>query len=293
MQTQLRNWLIQSGFPEEIELSPLRGGLGSTALWTFSPSPNAAQLVVRAFPEDSDAVAEREYLAMRAAAEHGVPVPTVIMKGEADGWPVLVTTFATGIAVTQQLARQAERAHAIGLAMGDTMGRLHEVTAPEGLVRSEEAWIDRAGPAVADLRPLFIRMTADTNRLLHLDFHPNNVLMDDERVSAIIDWENTLAGPPHIDLARSRAILRAVKMGGKIPEELHHVFDEFERGLVEGHTGVVGQDPHPELSLAWALAMTVDDLTGHLGKPGSWVTEDVIGHLRDERDQAIAAVVGD
>lgn len=290
MQTQLRNWLIQSGFPEEIELTPLRGGLGSTTLWTFSPSPNAARLVVRTFPEGSDAVAEREYVAMRAAAEHGVPVPTVIMKGEADGWPVLVTTFAPGIAVTQQLARQAERAHAIGLAMGDAMGRLHEVTAPEGLVRSEEAWIARAGPAVADLRPLFIRMT-DTNRLLHLDFHPNNVLMDDERVTAIIDWENTLAGPPHIDLARSRAILRAVKMGGKIPEELHHVFDEVERGLVEGHTGVIGRDPHPELSLAWGLAMTVDDLTRQMGKPGSWVTEAVVAQLRADRDRAIAAVL--
>lgn len=246
MQTQLRHWLIQSGFPEEIELTTLRGELGSTSLWTFSPSPNAAPMVVRTFPEGSHAVAEREYLAMRAAASHGVPVPTVIMKGEVDARPVLVTTFAAGTPVREQLAQQPERAHEIGLSMGAALGRLHKVTAPAGLVKTAEAWIDRAGPAVAHLRPLLAEVP-HADRLLHLDFHADNVLMDGERITAVIDCENTLAGPPHIDLARSRTILRAVKLGRLIPEELHRVFNEVDRGLVEGHAGVIGRDPYPAL----------------------------------------------
>ena len=43
--------------------------------------------------------------------------------------------------------------------------------------------------------------------LLHLDFHPANVLVDGVgRVTGVIDWANAVAGPPVADLARTWAI---------------------------------------------------------------------------------------
>ena len=289
MQQQLRTWLVQAGFPEEIEVIPMRGGLGSTTLWTFSPAPHTAPLVVRVFPEGSDATADREYLAMRAAAAHGVPVPTIVTRGIVDSRPVLVTTFASGTPVTELLGEHPERAHALGLAMGKALGHLHKVDAPDGLVRRDDAWIDRGGPSLAPIRPLLAEIP-NGNRLLHLDYHANNVLAQGDAVTAIIDWENTLAGPPHIDLARSRAILHAVKLGGLVPAAQQAAFDQMESGMVEGHTRVAGVDPHPSLSAAWGMAMTADDLAGQVGKPGSWVTTEVVKRLREERDRLIARV---
>jgi hypothetical protein len=39
------------------------------------------------------------------------------------------------------------------------------------------------------------------------------------------------------------------------------------------------------------MAMTVDDLTGHLGKPEGWVTPALLDTLRRERDALIAAAL--
>ncbi|HEX2282026.1 MAG TPA: phosphotransferase, partial [Thermomicrobiales bacterium] len=272
MQESIRDWLVQAGFPEEIELAPLGSGLGSTTLWTFVPAPNAAPLLARVFREGGERVANREYLAMRAAAAHGIPVPTVVTRGVVSNRPLLVTTFAAGTPVSQALVEDPRRVHELGVRMGEAMGRLHQVVAPEGLVPRADAWIDRGGPALAPIRPLLATIP-NGDRLLHLDYHPDNVLVDGRTVTAIIDWENTMAGPPHIDLARTRAILHAAKVSGRLPEGQQVAVDRLVDGIVQGHATVIGPDPHPALSAAWASAMTADDLAGHLGKPGSWITE--------------------
>jgi aminoglycoside phosphotransferase (APT) family kinase protein len=45
-------------------------------------------------------------------------------------------------------------------------------------------------------------------RLLHLDLHPFNVLIDTAgRISAVIDWANSAAGDPQLDRARTLSIL--------------------------------------------------------------------------------------
>jgi aminoglycoside phosphotransferase (APT) family kinase protein len=39
---------------------------------------------------------------------------------------------------------------------------------------------------------------------IHRDYHPNNVLWLDGRVSGVVDWPNGCLGPPHIDVAWCR-----------------------------------------------------------------------------------------
>lgn len=290
MRDAIRDWLIRAGFPEEIELSPLGGGFGSTLLWTFTPAPRAAPLVARVFQERGERVAEREYQAMRAAASHGVPVPTIVTRGMMESRPVIVMTRAPGETASQIVRESPQRAHAIGLAMGEALGRIHEVVAPVELAPDPEAWIERAGASIEPIRPLLSTLPV-RDRLLHLDYHPNNVLLAAEAVSGIIDWENTTAGPPHIDRARTRAILLSAKLGGQVPRELHGAIDQMLDGITRGHASVIGPDPQPVLSDAWGMAMTVDDLAGHMGKPGSWVTEATLAPLRDERDRLIASVL--
>jgi len=283
----LRTWLAQEGYPGTLELQPMNRGLGSTELWSFRPDPGESKLVVRIFPHGAFRGAEREALAMDAAAGHALPVPDVVARGAIDNRPLLVTSFVQGVPGAHALIANPDQAYAIGRAMGETLGHLHDVVAPEGL-SATGAWIERGGPSLAPLRDAFTALP-DQDRLLHLDYHPLNVLMLDGRVTGVIDWENTLAGPPHMDLARSQAILRAIAIGhveSPVPLDAIAV---FERGLVEGHAATYGPDPHPALSSAWGLAMTVDDLERQAHKPGSPVSPDAVARLTAERDAAIEA----
>jgi aminoglycoside phosphotransferase (APT) family kinase protein len=46
------------------------------------------------------------------------------------------------------------------------------------------------------------------DRLLHLDLHPFNVLVDEQGdVSGVLDWANVAGGHPDLDRARSWSIL--------------------------------------------------------------------------------------
>jgi aminoglycoside phosphotransferase (APT) family kinase protein len=241
------------------------------------------------FGKGADHVAEREALAM-AAAHGGVPVPEIVRRGELAGRPLLVTTFLPGAIASEALMAQPERAFDVGVAIGQTLGRLHAINAPAGLDRPDRSWLDLGGPALDPLRPR-LALVSPSDRLLHLDYHLLNVLVDDGGVTGVIDWENTRVGPPWADLGRSRALLRAAILGyARNPAEREGLA-QVERGLVAGHAEVAGPDPDPALSLAWGLAMTVADLETQLAKPGSPVPPELVARLVAERDAAITNVL--
>lgn len=289
MEDRIRTWVHDKTGTPVHEVVPVAAGLGDTELWRVRGSPDAGDLFFRRFGEGAAATARREALAMGAARAHDVPVPAVLVCDALDDRPVLLTTWCDGISAFESIAASPAMAQAIGDLLGETLGMLHRVAAPDGMA-PPDAWITRGGPALAPLRPQLERVP-NADRLLHLDFHPRNVLMTPDMVEGVIDWTNALAGPPHMDLARSRAILRAVAAGGALPDGMLEALHAYEAGLVEGHTRVAGTDPHPELSAAWGLAMTVDDLTGHLGKPEGWVTPALLDTMRRERDSLIEAAM--
>ena len=288
MQGELRSWLVETGFTEASDLMPMQPGLGSTGLWSFSPTPGAARLVVRIFGEGAHHVAEREFLAMTAAAGGGVPVPEIVRRGEISGCPLLVTTFLPGVQASEALMAEPDRAFDLGVAMGQTLGRLHAIVAPRGLDRPDRSWLAVGGPALEPLRSR-LPTVSPHDRLLHLDYHLLNVLVDGGAVTGVIDWENTRTGPPWMDLGRSRALLRAAMIGYARDPAERETLAQVERGLVAGHAEEAGPDPDPALSLAWGLAMTVADLEAQLAKPDSPVPPELVVQLREERDVAIAA----
>ena len=289
MEDRIAAWVHgKTGTPVR-EVLPVAVGLGETELWRVCRTPGAGDLLLRRFAPGAETSAQREALAMRVAEAGGVPVPTVLVRDALGQRPVLLTTWCAGGTAFEVIAASQARARSIGMLLGETLGGLHRVPAPAGLSPAG-AWIARGGPALAPLRSL-LEGVPNADRLLHLDFHPRNVMMTLGNVEGVIDWENALAGPPHMDLARSRAILRAIAAGGGLPDGMLDVLQQYEIGMVEGHERVAGADPHPELSAAWGLAMTVDDLTGHLGKPDGWVTPALLDTLRQERDGLITAAM--
>jgi len=273
------------------EVVPVAAGLGDTELWRLRRAPEAGDLLFRRFDPGAEATARREMLAMEAAHAHGIPVPLVLACDVMDDRPVLVTTWSDGVLAIEAIETSPSESRSIGMLMGETLGRLHLVPAPAGLSPAD-AWITRGGPALGPLRSQLERVP-NADQLLHLDYHPRNVLMTPGKVESVVDWTNTLSGPPHMDLARSRGILKVVAAGFALTGERLDTNLRYDAGMVEAHARVAGADPHPALSTAWGMAMTVDDLAGHLGKPQGWVTPTLLETLGRERDDLIAAAMNE
>lgn len=287
MQTQIAHWLRELGLPDHTSIEPMTPGLGKTALWRISGADGDGDLVLRVFPGDDGMVADRETLAMRTAKTHGLPVPDIVTTGTIVDRPVMLTSFVPGRTAGTVMKQDSNQARDVGRQLGVLLGELHAIPAPPDLAPAER-WIDRAGPALAPLHPQ-LRALPTRNRLLHLDYHPENVMMLDGAVSAIIDWTNTLPGPPHIDLGRSRATLQMAQSLPNQPAGVVEMLAGFEEGLVDGHASVHGADLHPELSLAWGVSTVCVDFEPQVEKPESWVTADLVAQLQAKRDALIAA----
>lgn len=284
----LREAIRAAGSGIAVDVRPLSGGLGAATLWRVVLSDGRA-CVARVFTEGAARPAERERLAMVAAREGGVRVPSVQAEFEVAGFPVMLIDLVPGRTALDAIRRRPADAARLGRSMGEQLARLHGVVAPSAL--TDEGWLTLGGDALAPLAAL-LRRLPHPDRLLHLDFHPLNVLADDE-VTGVIDWANARSGPPFLDLARSQAIIHAARVAGVLPAAPPgpDPVDELMRGLRDGHAATFGSDPRPAVSRAWALAMTVADVGGHVGRAGSPFTAEVVARLARDRDAAIARAI--
>jgi aminoglycoside phosphotransferase (APT) family kinase protein len=136
---------------------------------------------------DHEQPAHREAEIMSWARAHGVPVPEVF---DADG-PDIVMERVDGPTMLADLARRPWRlfSHAAVLA------RLHAQV--------------HAVPGLEWLRTPF----GDGGSLLHMDLHPENVLMS-PRGPVVIDWEGAARGPAEADLALCWVVVATSEVPG-------------------------------------------------------------------------------
>jgi tRNA A-37 threonylcarbamoyl transferase component Bud32 len=136
--------------------------------------------VLRRFRASGDP--EREALVMGHAHRHGYPVPRVLGVSP----DALVLDRIEGPTMLDELRRRpwTLRPHASLLAQFHE--RLHEIAAPSSL----------AAVSAGD-------------RLLHLDLHPDNVILS-RGGPFVIDWTNARRGDPALDVALTWVIGRQV-----------------------------------------------------------------------------------
>jgi aminoglycoside phosphotransferase (APT) family kinase protein len=82
------------------------------------------------------------------------------------------------------------------------------VPAPDLLRQQPEAWISWKCEGEQTLQDCLRHLSSDKVALLHLDYHPRNVLTDGKQITGIVDWTNAHAGDPRADAARTVSILR-------------------------------------------------------------------------------------
>jgi aminoglycoside phosphotransferase (APT) family kinase protein len=130
--------------------------------------------VLRRYRKGGDVAAEAAM--MRYVSDHGYPVPRVY---EAEGAEMVLERLE-GPTMLQALRAGTIDLRSGATVLADLLERLHKVR---------------------------VRNATDPGtRILHLDLHPENVLMT-EGGPVVIDWRNSTEGPPELDVAMTALII--------------------------------------------------------------------------------------
>lgn len=228
------------------------GGFDTT-VWHLEQ--NRRHYALRVFRANQLTTLRRELVALRAARGGGVPVPRVHAIGTYDARPALLMEWSSGRPLLDEVRAHPRGLLTLGVRFGRCQAAIHRIAAP-GELRAN--WIDWAGPLDSPLRAHLDRVSAAPfRRLLHLDFHPLNVLVDHGRISSVLDWTNAHAGDARADFARTATILRLSPPRGSASERVGRLL--LELGWRFGYGG-----PGPDMApfYVWAGTAMLHDLGG-------------------------------
>jgi hypothetical protein len=128
-------------------------------------------------------------VAAAAAATGHVPVPAVLDRLDLDGSTAVLLEKVAGRPAGELALDNPVAGAAAGRACGALHDAVAQVASPPGLRDVPDA-------------------DCTERRLLHLDLHPLNVLVDDDgEPTGVIDWANAAAGDPELDRARTWSLL--------------------------------------------------------------------------------------
>lgn len=276
--------LAALGLPSPVHTEPVSGG-ADTRIWRVRQG--SATFALRLFRPEQAAAFEREISAMRAASDAGLPVPRI---HAADRWqdhPAMLLDWMPGEPLQHGLRAHPQRAWALGRAFGRAQAHMHQAPLPPLLQQEPHAWMAMADLDAGLLGRLRQAACPAPTALLHLDYHPLNVLVGDRQISAILDWTNARAGDPRADLARTATILRFTPALGSDPSPLHRLArTRFTAGWRRGYREVAGPAHGMAPFHAWAGFAMVRDLAPRLGRPDlPWLTREMLEAVQDWSEQ--------
>ena len=173
-------------------------------------------------------VPEAETAVMRHARAAGYPVPELHSVSGHD----LVLERVDGPTMRQALEREPSELERYARTFAALHERLFMITAPA-----------------------ILRAVGDGDTLLHLDFHPENVLMGTHG-PMVIDWANAARGHWADDVAMTVVIVKGVVLPEPLPTLARHFAEiylaSFDRHVVRAHLpmAIVRRARDPNLSAA-------------------------------------------
>lgn len=275
-----RWWNLDGGFSAQM-----------TAMEVRLPSGETRQIIARLHgPRDlgiNPDVALDQYRLLQALSKTRLPVPRPLhldQTCEDFEQPVLVLEFVEGTTVVEpdnvkaampQMAEMLARIHNIDPVAHDLKFLPSEETRNNACIAERPDELDavlqegRIRDILGKIWPVSVR---NRDTLLHGDFWSGNILWGNDKIRAVIDWENALIGDPVEDLANARMeifrefgaqamdtftreyhsmsnadlsqlpkwdLLAALRPAGRIADWVNTA--EEEEALIRGHAGFVEQ----------------------------------------------------
>lgn len=240
-------------------VSPVTGGR-DTLVWRVEHDGLVDAL--RLFRPEQAAVCHREAVVMTAAAASGLPVPIIRAEGTWHDRPAMLMAWCPGTTILAETAKKPWRVGQLGRIFGQTQATMHAIRAPDVLRNPKLGWIEWGGTEQQELQQAIRQTPHQTDRLIHLDYHPFNVLVDGDTISGVIDWTNARSGDPRADVARTITILRLEKappgLLGLMTNLIRRIFEQAWRRGYEERAGSL--DANMTLFEAWAGAAMISDL---------------------------------
>ncbi len=237
-------------------VTSVQGGF-DMAMWKVESEDQTYAL--RVFRPGAHEDCERERVVMAAARAAGLPVPEVHAAGVWQDHPALLITWLAGRTVADELRVRPWRVWRLGIAFGRMQAAIHAVPAPALLRQQPVAWIAWKCEGDQTLQDRLRHLPADETALLHLDYHPQNVLTDGTQITGIVDWTNAHAGDSRADAARTVSILRVDPLARK-PLLQWLGLRIFELAWRIGYQRARGRLKEMALFYAWAGTVLQHDL---------------------------------
>lgn len=270
--------LAALGVTSVAAIAPVGGGTDA-AIWRVEHDGLTSAL--RVFRPEQAEACRREVQALIAAGQAGVIVPEVRAAGAWRNRPAQLLSWCPGVPLWEAIRRWPWRVWALGLAFGRAQAQIHRITAAPQLADLQRDWIAWAGPADEQLSTALERLSHPTPALLHLDYHPLNVLSDGHQITAVLDWVNAAVGDPRADLARTYTILRVEPLTpGRQPPPLTFIRRLLCWSWQRGYRQIAGAPSDMAWFYVWAGAVMARDLGPRVGDPNSWWQPRHLAHVQ-------------
>lgn len=237
-------------------VTPIQGGF-DMAMWKVEHEGRTFAL--RVFRAGTHQDCEREREVMAAARAAGLPVPEVQRAGVWQDHPALLIAWLPGRTIEEELSIHPWRLWSLGIAFGRMQAKIHTVSAPDLLREQPGTWITWMCEGEQVLQDRLRQLHPDQSTLLHLDYHPRNVLTDGKQITGIVDWTNAHAGDPRADVARTASILHVNPVIRK-PFLRRLALRVFARASSVGYQREHGPLRDMPLFYAWAGTVIQHDL---------------------------------
>ncbi len=258
-------------------VTPIAGGWDTQI---FRVSAADSTYALRVFRAEQVATAQREAAVMRFAWDGGLPVPKVQAVGVGEGRPALLMSWCPGRTLLAEVQARPWRLWSLGVALGRMHARIHAVPVPAALTEVVPRWDPRREDLSADL--LARLHGTGSLSLLHMDYHPLNVMVHDGLVTGVLDWANVAVGDRRADLARTVTLLRLPPLPPGTPAVVQLVMRPLlEAAWRAGYRQLQMADPFVDMApfYVWAGAMMERDLRPKLGRPGVWLQESDLARI--------------
>ncbi len=273
--------LAALGCSEPLDIRRVKGGW-DTLLWRFRTADDRRHSLRVYFLPDRDEIVRRECIALEACASGGLPAPRLEQIGEFRGFPALVLSWCEGLPILSFVEKRPWDLWRLARLFGRVQAQVHAVSPPSELrLEAPTGWLGRVGPEYVALAERAAAFSPATDALIHMDYHPLNVLSDGRWVTGIVDWAGAAAGDRRADLARTYITIAAAPVPpGPLSAPVNLLRGLMLRGWRSGYEELAGPMPDYRPFVAWAGATLLAEIERVIDRPGVWGTQKDIEKLR-------------
>ena len=266
------------GFENPVRAEVVTGG-ADALLWRLRDADKSFAL--RLLRQDQQTQAQREISLSNWVNTHApnLSVPQIIRSGTWNDRPAYVMDWIEGRTLGDAAMDQSldpEILIKLARAFGERQAQIHHMPVPTDIESFADSWLKK----VTD--PLLIErigaVQTHHQALLHLDYHPLNVMVNGSEIVAVLDWANAAVGDPRFDLARTQAIIELAPVLPNTDTAFLTSLLEYWKSGYERVAGPVVIDP---VFYWWAGALIERELTPRVGNPAiPWLNQAFIERVR-------------